>query len=142
MNATQRAVLVWNHLRRSRVLRLMGDLDAAWQALHAARYLDPTPDGDERVELELLVAERRWHEAVPLARELLSDRPDDLGLARLQIDLYRRLGWAGRVAEELATWTDRFPRSGTEVIELAQQTVAAPGARPNGGEPDGPQGGD
>ncbi len=143
MSSKQRRALVWNHLRRSHVLRLMGDLDAAWQALHAARYLDPTPDGEQRVELALLVAERRWDEAVPLLRELLGDRPDDIVLARLQIDCYRRLGWVDRVAEELATWTDRFPRTGSEVMTLAQQTVAAPRAdRPRAGEPEGPQGGD
>jgi hypothetical protein len=138
MTAKDRRILIWNHLRRSRVLRLSGDVEAAWQALHAARYLDPTPAGGERVELELLVAERRWHEAVPLLRDLLADRPDDHALARLQIDLYRRLGWADRLAEALATWTDRFPRSGDEVIRLAQETVAAPG----GDEPEAPQGGD
>ena len=68
--------------------------------------------------------------AVPLARKLLAQRANDHDLALALLRGYRALGWEDRVAEELASWTDRFPRWRDEVFALAAEPPPAAPARP------------
>jgi predicted Zn-dependent protease len=80
-------------LEHARALWRLGQLDAAIAAYGWA--LEVGTNGDTRTELaRLLVATRRWDEALSLYRQLVDESRDDLAL------------W--REYAELATWAERY----------------------------------